>query len=49
MVGTGRGSNYNAYEYVGFGTEPALGKRQLEEAEELFKQGLDYGQRKVRW
>ena len=35
MVGTGRGSTNNAYEYVGFGTEPGLGKRQLEEAEEL--------------
>ncbi len=35
VVGTGRGSNYNAYEYVGFGTNPDLGKRQLVEAEEL--------------
>ena len=35
VVGTGRGSNYNAYEYVGFGTNPDLGKRQLDEAEEL--------------
>ncbi len=35
VVGTGRGSNYNAYEYVGFGTTPALGSAQLDEAEEL--------------
>jgi len=35
IVGTGRGSNYNAYEYVGFGTTPSLGKAQLDEAEEL--------------
>jgi alkanesulfonate monooxygenase SsuD/methylene tetrahydromethanopterin reductase-like flavin-dependent oxidoreductase (luciferase family) len=35
VVGTGRGSNYNAYEYVGFGTAPGLGPEQLEEAEEL--------------
>ncbi|MDA0265021.1 MAG: LLM class flavin-dependent oxidoreductase [Chloroflexi bacterium] len=35
VVGTGRGSNYNAFEYVGFGTTPGLGKQQLDEAEEL--------------
>ncbi len=35
IVGTGRGSNYNAYEYVGFGTTTGLGKQQLDEAEEL--------------
>lgn len=35
VVGTGRGSNYNAYEYVGFGTTPGLGAAQLDEAEEL--------------
>ena len=35
VVGTGRGSNYNAYEYVGFGSNPALGADQLDEAEEL--------------
>ena len=35
VVGTGRGSNYNAYEYVGFGTTPDLGSAQLDEAEEL--------------
>ena len=35
IVGTGRGSNYNAYEYVGFGTTTSLGVAQLDEAEEL--------------
>ena len=35
VVGTGRGSNYNAYEYVGFGTTSGLGAAQLDEAEEL--------------
>ena len=35
VVGTGRGSNYNAYEYVGFGTSTGLGVAQLDEAEEL--------------
>ena len=35
VVGTGRGSNYNAYEYVGFGTTTGLGAAQLDEAEEL--------------
>lgn len=35
VVGTGRGSNYNAFEYIGFGTTPDLGATQLEEAEEL--------------
>ena len=35
VVGTGRGSNYNAFEYIGFGTTPDLGAAQLEEAEEL--------------
>ncbi len=35
VVGTGRGSNYNAYEYIGFGTTPDLGAAQLDEAEEL--------------
>ena len=35
VVGTGRGSNYNAYEYIGFGTTPDLGPAQLEEAEDL--------------
>ena len=35
VVGTAKGSNYNAFEYVGFGTDPALGSAQMEEAEEL--------------
>jgi alkanesulfonate monooxygenase SsuD/methylene tetrahydromethanopterin reductase-like flavin-dependent oxidoreductase (luciferase family) len=35
VVGTAKGSNYNAYEYVGFGTTPGLGVEQMEEAEEL--------------
>ena len=35
VVGTARGSNYNAYEYVGFGTTPGLGAQQIDEAEEL--------------
>ncbi len=35
VVGTAKGSNYNAFEYVGFGTDPAQGAEQMEEAEEL--------------
>ena len=35
IVGTAKGSNYNAYEYVGFGSDPRLGVEQMEEAEEL--------------
>ena len=35
IVGTAKGSNYNAYEYVGFGSNPMLGVQQMEEAEEL--------------
>ncbi len=35
VVGTAKGSNYNAFEYTGFGTDPALGAAQMEEAEEL--------------
>jgi alkanesulfonate monooxygenase SsuD/methylene tetrahydromethanopterin reductase-like flavin-dependent oxidoreductase (luciferase family) len=35
VVGTARGSNYNAFEYLGFGTDPILGAEQMEEAEEL--------------
>ena len=35
IVGTGRGSNYNAYEYVGFGTSVAEGIQRLPEAEDL--------------
>ena len=35
VVGTGRGSNYNAFEYVGFGTTVAAGRQRLAEAEDL--------------
>jgi alkanesulfonate monooxygenase SsuD/methylene tetrahydromethanopterin reductase-like flavin-dependent oxidoreductase (luciferase family) len=35
VVGTGRGSNYNAFEYIGFGTSVRTGHDQLPEAEEL--------------
>ena len=35
IVGTAKGSNYNAYEYIGFGSNPELGVEQMEEAEEL--------------
>ena len=35
IVGTGRGSAYNAYEYVGFGTTLAEGHERLPEAEAL--------------
>ena len=35
IVGTGRGSNYNAFEYVGFGTTVGEGLERLDEAEEL--------------
>ncbi len=35
IVGTAKGSNYNAFEYIGFGTNPRLGLEQMEEAEEL--------------
>ena len=35
IVGTAKGSNYNAYEYIGFGSNPDIGVKQLEEAEEL--------------
>lgn len=38
IVGTAKGSNYNAYEYLGFGSNPALGLEQMEEAEELLVQ-----------
>ena len=38
IVGTARGSNYNAYEYIGFGTNPDLGPEQLKEAEDLLIQ-----------
>ena len=35
IVGTGRGSAYNAYEYLGFGTTLAEGRERLPEAEAL--------------
>ena len=35
IVGTGRGSNYNAYEYLGFGTDIVEGQKRLPEAEDL--------------
>ena len=35
VVGTGRGSNYNAFEYTGFGTTIDAGKEMLDEAEDL--------------
>lgn len=35
IVGTGRGSAYNEYEYLGFGTTMAVGRDMLPEAEEL--------------
>lgn len=47
IVGTGRGSNYNAYEYVGFGTSVSEGLKRLPEAEDLLvkawtTEALDY-------
>ena len=46
-VGTGRGSNYSAFEYAGFGTTMAEGPERLAEAEELLvkvwtEDGLSY-------
>ena len=35
IVGTGRGSNYNAFEYTGFGTHFDEGPEMLDEAEDL--------------
>ncbi len=35
IVGTAKGSNYNAFEYIGFGSNPEQGAEQMEEAEEL--------------
>jgi len=47
VVGTGRGSNYNAYEYTGFGTNVEEGIKRLPEAEDLLikawtTEALDY-------
>jgi alkanesulfonate monooxygenase SsuD/methylene tetrahydromethanopterin reductase-like flavin-dependent oxidoreductase (luciferase family) len=38
VVGTGRGSNFNSFEYVGFGTTVAEGQERLPEAEDLLIQ-----------
>ena len=35
IVGTGRGSSFNAFEYAGFGTTLQMGKESLSEAEDL--------------
>ena len=35
VVGTGRGSNFNAFEYAGFGTTVSEGRKRLLEAEDL--------------
>ena len=35
LVGTGRGSNFSSYEYVGFGTTVAEGRESITEAEDL--------------
>ena len=35
IVGTGRGSNFNAFEYIGFGTTVSEGRERLLEAEDL--------------
>ena len=35
VIGTGRGSNYNAFEYTGFGTTVEEGRERLAESEEL--------------
>ncbi|MFQ6028322.1 MAG: LLM class flavin-dependent oxidoreductase, partial [Dehalococcoidia bacterium] len=35
VVGTGRGSNYNSFEYAGFGTSVSEGQERLPEAEDL--------------
>src|SRR5262249_57644076 len=47
VVGTGRGSNYNAYEYAGFGASIEEGIKRLPEAEDLLikawtTEALDY-------
>ena len=34
IVGTGRGSDYNAFEYVGFSTTVSEGRKRLPEAED---------------
>ena len=47
IVGTGRGSDFNSFEYVGFGTTLAEGRKRLLEAEDLLvkawtTEDLDY-------
>ena len=47
VVGTGRGSNFNSFEYVGFGTTVSEGEERLPEAEDLLvkawtTENLDY-------
>ncbi|MEE8158833.1 MAG: LLM class flavin-dependent oxidoreductase [Dehalococcoidia bacterium] len=47
IVGTGRGSAYNAYEYMGFGITLEEGRQRLDEAEDLLlkawtEENLDY-------
>ena len=38
IVGTAKGSNYNAFEYLGFGSDPRDNNQQMEEAEDLLIQ-----------
>ena len=38
IVGTAKGSNYNAFEYLGFGSDPRDNNEQMEEAEDLLVQ-----------
>ena len=47
IVGTGRGSGFNAFEYIGFGTTMEEGRKRLSEAEDLLvkswtEENLDY-------
>ena len=47
IVGIGRGSNYNSFEYAGFGTSVSTGLERLDEAEDLLvkawtTENLDY-------
>ncbi|GIT69852.1 MAG: hypothetical protein Ct9H300mP27_09560 [Chloroflexota bacterium] len=38
IVGTAKGPNYNAFEYLGFGSDPRDNNQQMEEAEDLLIQ-----------
>ena len=49
IVGTGRGSNYNAYEYIGFGTDIVEGQKRLCRGRGSPGQSLDYGGPGVPW